>query len=70
VDSPSRIFVERLLPAALLSGGEKVPKADEGLLVLAEKWTVFIDWAGETRENTQLQRENGPLIRLRHLLPR
>jgi len=31
------VFVERLLPTAFFSGGEKVPEADEGVLVLAEK---------------------------------
>jgi hypothetical protein len=31
------VFIERLLPHALFSVGEKVPEADEGVLALAEK---------------------------------
>jgi len=35
-----------LLPTALFSGGEKVPEADEGALVLAMQWAVSMNIGG------------------------
>ncbi|HSY47220.1 MAG TPA: hypothetical protein VLC46_00245, partial [Thermoanaerobaculia bacterium] len=38
--------------------------ADEGALALAEQWTIFMNGRVETIENSQLRREDRPLIRL------
>src|SRR5216684_6126601 len=57
--------------------GEKVPKADEGAVVLATSAAraPFISWPTRERKSGKCSmhtrpRERDPLIRLRHLLPR
>jgi hypothetical protein len=43
VKSQTQCLSSVLLPTALFSGGEKVPKADEGALALAKQWTIFMN---------------------------
>jgi hypothetical protein len=43
VESLTQCSSSALLPTALFSGGEKVPKADEGALALAKQWTIFMN---------------------------
>ncbi|HSY51684.1 MAG TPA: hypothetical protein VLC46_22970, partial [Thermoanaerobaculia bacterium] len=62
--SQAQCSLRVLLPTAFFSEGEKVPKADEGALALAEQWTIFMNGRVETIENSQLRREDRPLIRL------
>ena len=46
MESKTQCSSSALLPTALFSGGEKVPKADEGALALAEQWTIFMNGQG------------------------
>src|SRR5216684_5353104 len=53
---PSRV----LLPTALFSGGEKVPEADEGALVLAEQWTIFTNGRGKPMRTLNFSASSTP----------
>jgi len=60
--------VESPSPPAFFSWGRRCRRRMRGV-DLAEQRTIYMNGRWETHENTQLQRENRPLIRLRHLLP-
>jgi hypothetical protein len=62
------LLVESLLPQRFSAGGEGADRRMRGRWLLPSS-ELFQERAWETHENTQLQRENRPLIRLRHLLP-
>ena len=64
------MFIERLLPTAFFSGGEKVPEADEGVLVLAKQWTISINGRGKLMTTLGFSARSAPSSACRHLLPR
>jgi hypothetical protein len=54
------VFIERLLPTALFSGGEKVPEADEGALALAEQWTICMNGLRKLIETLNFSASTAP----------
>jgi len=60
LESQAQCSSSVLLPTAFFSGGEKVPKADEGPLELAKRWTGFMNGRGKLMKTLNFSASTAP----------